>query len=79
MTDKKKDVGKNVQSEIIIYQIGLHRLNYVSYIKPVNPILASILNIYLKRENWRKIQLFGNSEQLVLMARIIILHIIILI
>ena len=92
MTDKKKDVGKNTQSEIIIYRtedgntkvdfkmkrFGLHKLNYVNYIKPVNPISVNILSIYLKRVSWRRIQLFGNSERLVLMARIIILLIIIL-
>ena len=58
---------------------GLHRHNYANYTKPVNPISASISNTFLKRENWKKIQLFGNSEQLLLMGKNIIQHIIILI
>lgn len=36
-----------------------------------NPISVSILNIYLRKVNWMKVQLFGNSEQLVRMGRII--------
>lgn len=51
---------------------GLHRHNYVSYTKPVNLILVSTLSIFLKRANWKKMQLFGNSEQLQLMEKTII-------
>ena len=44
----------------------------------VNLISVSISSIFLKRKNWMKSQLFGNSEQLQLMEKIIIQHTIIL-
>ena len=58
---------------------GLHRRNYVNSTKLVNPISVSILNTFLKKANWKKLQLFGNSEQLLLTGKSIIQHIIILI
>ena len=82
---KNKATSKIVESEIIIYQVddghtklmlnlkmrlfGLHRHNYVNSTTPVNPILVSILNAFLKKANWKKIQLFGNSEQLLLTGK----------
>jgi len=47
--------------------------------KPVNPISASISNTFLKKANWKNLQLFGNSEQLLLTGKNIIQSIIILI
>ena len=58
---------------------GLHRHNYVNSTKPVNPISVNILNTFLKKVNWKKLQLFGNSEQLLLTGKNIIQYIIILI
>ena len=56
---------------------GLHKHNYANSTKLVNPISVSILNIFLKKANWKKLQLFGNSEQLLLTEKNIIQHIII--
>ncbi|GFI54654.1 hypothetical protein IMSAGC022_01275 [Alistipes sp.] len=33
-------------------RFGLRGFNHANYIKPINLISASILNIYLKREKW---------------------------
>ena len=95
MMEDKKGGSDTVGSEIIIYQtedghtkltlslkmrpFGLHRRNYVNSTKPVNPISVSILNTFLKKANWKKLQLFGNSEQLLLTGKSIIQYIIILI
>ena len=52
-------------------QFGLHSNNWQNCINPVSLMLVNILSISSKRENWMKSQLFGNSEQLLLMAKII--------
>lgn len=84
--EDQRDNPNIIGSEIIIYQtedgytkltlnlktrpFGLHRHNYVSCIRQVNLISASISSIFLKRKNWMKSQLFGNSEQLQLMEKL---------
>ncbi len=52
-------------------QFGLRSNNWQNCINPVSLMLVNILNISSKRENWTKSQLFGNFEQLLLMAKII--------
>ena len=83
--EDQRDNPNIIGSEIIIYQTedGYTKIDVkfedVSCIRQVNLISASISSIFLKRKNWMKSQLFGNSEQLQLMEKTIIQFIIILI
>ena len=74
---RKMDIQK-LTLNLKMRPFGLHKRNYVSCIRQVNLISASISSIFVKRENWSKIYLFGNSEQLQLMEKTIIQSIIIL-
>ena len=57
--EDKRDILKTLRAKL-------------SYIKRVNLISVDISNTFLKRANWKKIQLFGNSEQLLLTGKNII-------
>ena len=76
--EDKRDNSNVVGSEIIIYQtddghtkidvkfedetVWLTQAQLCELYQTSNPMSASILNIFLKRASWKKVQLFGNSE-----------------
>ena len=93
MTDKKKDVGKNVQSEIIIYQTedGSTKIDVKFQDETVWLTQAQLCELYqtsksnisehikhiFEEGELEEDSVVRKSEQLALMARIIILPIII--